>query len=281
LVKRPDEEARRRFWIEYMERSHALLSAMMKYPVSECGEGFAAIPEAVHAAGVEMLFSDTKIAGKFDRIFFIREGLIGDLIAIGHDMNARGWMLKIEEGFRTREMQTALGRNPAVFDRIIAMCQWENGGEPPPLELVSKRLTCLVANYPAVGTHTCGAAVDISVFRRDDGQEVARGVPYLTMSEVTPMDSPFVSAEEQQNRRAITEIMERHGFLHYPGEFWHYNKGVALYQMMSQTGQPGRYGPVQWDAAGNTVTPYKDYLAPLTPPALLEQLVGEALERLK
>jgi D-alanyl-D-alanine dipeptidase len=278
---RPDEDARRQSWIEYMDRSHALFTAMLKYPVAECGERFASIPDAAQAAGVEMHFSETKIAGQFERIFFIREGLIEDLIAIGRDMNARGWILKIEEGFRTKEMQTALGRNPAVFDRIIAMLQWENHGAPPPLELVNKRLTCLVANYPVSGTHMSGAAVDISVIHRDDRAEVWRGAPYLTMSEVTPMDSPFVSAADQQNRRAITQIMERHGFLHYPGEFWHYNKGDALYQFMMKSGKPGRYGPVHWDARTNSVTPYDDYFAPLTPPELLRQSVAEALERLK
>ncbi len=180
-----------------MERSAELLSAMQRQPMQECGQGLASIPDAAEAAGVEMLFSDSEIAGGLDRIFYIRESLIPDLIAIACDMNARGWILKIEDGYRTREMQTQLGRKPAVFDMIVRSCMWECGGQPPTLDLIRRRSTCLVANYPSHGTHTMGAAVDISVFRRDDGAEVSRGKPYLEMSEYTPMDSPFVSRQEQ------------------------------------------------------------------------------------
>ena len=94
------------------------------------------------------------------------------------------------------------------------------------------------------------------------------------------MDSPFVSGEARSYRDEITRIMERHGFLHYPGEFWHYNKGDALYHLLTRTGPPARYGPVHWDAGTDPVRPYEDPSAPLTPPASLQRLLTEALERI-
>ena len=275
-----DEDARREFWIFHMERSARLLRAMEDGPTQECGEGLGSIPDAAEEAGVEMWFSDSKIAGDLDRIFFIRRGLIADLMDIGRDMNERGWILKIEDGFRTREMQTQLGRKPAVFDMIVRSCRWECGGQPPSLDLIRRRSTCLVANFPNHGTHTMAAAVDVSVFRRDDGCEVWRGMPYLEMSEYTPMDSPFVSPEEQANRADITAMMERHGFLHYPGEFWHYNKGDALYHLMTKSGQVSGYGPVHWDPSSGEVTPYDDVRSPLTPPETMANLLDAALARL-
>lgn len=277
---RPDEDARREFWTFHMERSAELLHAMQQQPTQESGEGFASIPEAAKASGVEMWFSESKIAGDLDRILYIRESLIPDLLAIGRDMNARGWILKIEDGYRTAQMQTQLGRKPAVFDMIVRSCRWESGGQAPSLDLIRRRSTCLVANYPNHGTHTMGAAVDISVFRRDDGTEVSRGKSYLEMSEYTPMDSPFVSPEEQQNRIDITAMMEAHGFLHYPGEFWHYNKGDSLYHLVTKSGKTAPFGPVHWDPATNEVTPYEDVSSPLTPPDVMAQLLEEALARL-
>ena len=191
------------------------------------------------------------------------------------------WILKFEDGYRTWQMQTALGRAPAVFDRIIQSCMRECGGRRPPVELVFRRAMCLVANVPLTGTHLAGAAVDISVYRRDDGGEVWRGKPYLEMSEYTPMDSPFVSAEERHNRVEITQMMERHGFMHYPGEFWHYNKGDALWQIETGSGQPGRYGPVHWDPVLNQVRPFDDPRALLTPYDVLEPLIEQAMGRIK
>lgn len=275
-----DEEARR-FWIEHMERGFALMDAMARYPVEECGERMVSIPDALGAAGVEAQFSRSRIAGEFPRIFFLRAGLIDALVGVAKDMNARGWVLKIEDGFRTRAMQLHLGRDPAVFDRIVATCLWENRGQIPARELVARRAMCLVANIPANGTHLCGAAVDISVFSRDDGSEVSRGKPYLEMSEYTPMETPFVTPQEHENRRAITAMMAARGFVAYPGEFWHYNQGDALAQMTHRTGLPGRYGPIDWDPVTGDVAPFADLLTPLTPLDVLGEALDAALDRLK
>jgi D-alanyl-D-alanine dipeptidase len=275
-----DETARIAFWTEYMERSYALAEAIMRHPLQESRETFGSIRDAARDAGVEMAFSDTRIGGQFERLYYVRASLLPDLVAIARDMNAQGWILKIEDAYRTRQMQTALGRAPAVFDRIVAACQRECGGKRPPVELVFRRAMCLVANVPMTGTHLAGAAVDVSVLRRSDGSEVWRGKPYLEMSEVTPMDSPFVSVEERANRLGITRLMERHRFLHYPGEFWHYNQGDSLYQIQAETGRPGRYGPVDWDPATNQVTPFADPFALLTPRDLLDGMIEQALQRL-
>jgi D-alanyl-D-alanine dipeptidase len=164
---------------------------------------------------------------------------------------------------------------------IVRSCWRENGGVTPPLDLVKKRSMILVANYPYSGTHLMAAAVDISVFRIDDGSEVSRGKPYLEMSEYTPMDSPFVSAEEHQNRMDITAIMERQGFLHFPGEFWHYNKGDALYHITTRSCRRAPYGPIHWNPLTGEVTPYDDIQSPLTSPDLLAENLQQALKRMK
>ena len=264
-----------------MERSYALFDTVSRYPIEECGEGFASIAQAATRAGIEMTFSETTLAGRFDRIFHIRRSLIEPLVAIGREMNDRGWVLKIEEGFRTRQMQAALACEPAVFDRIVRTCVWECNGQRPPIELVQRRAMCLIAHLPRTGTHLCGAAVDISLFRRDDGSEVRRGGHYLDMDERTPMASQFIEDEHVRNRQVITTVMESHGFTHYPGEFWHYNSGDALDQMLRNTTRPGRFGPVEWDPATNRVTPFTDPDSPLVDRDTIAVQLERALQRLE
>jgi len=99
-----DETARVAFWVEYMEQSYALTEAIMRHPLQESGEGFASIRAAAEAAGVDVRFSTTLLAGQFERLFFIRESLIPDLMAIARDMKERGWVLKVEDGYRSRQM---------------------------------------------------------------------------------------------------------------------------------------------------------------------------------
>jgi hypothetical protein len=95
-----DDPARRAYWAEQMEAGYAIVQKLIEFPVNECGERFASIADAAADAGVEMLFSTSKIAGDLDRVYFLRESLVRDVITIGREMNERGWILKIEDGFR-------------------------------------------------------------------------------------------------------------------------------------------------------------------------------------
>jgi D-alanyl-D-alanine dipeptidase len=279
MTSTSDDAVRRAYWTEQMERGYGFVQQLIAFPVRECGECFASIPDAASSAGVEMLFSTSKIAGEMDRVFCMRESLVRDVVAIGRTMNERGWVLKIEDGFRTLEMQRQLMRKPQVFDAILRKCIWENGGEIPPVELVFRRAIVLTANMPKIGTHMSGSAIDISVFHRDDGCEVWRGNPYLEMSERTPMRSPFVEPAALENRLAITAAMEAHGFMHFPFEFWHFNKGDAGAHILTSNPAPCRYGPVNWDRATNEVSPVADPLALLNPLPVIEQEIAAAVQR--
>ncbi len=271
----------REYWAEQMEKGYELVQQIAAFDVKECGEPFASLKDAAGADGVEMLFSTTKIAGELERMFFIRESLIRDVIAIGRQMNECGWMLKIEDGYRSLAMQRQLGSKPELFDAILRKCIWENGGVIPAVDLVFRRGSVLIANLPKVGTHMSGTAIDISVFRRNDGTEVWRGNPYLEMSERTPMRSPFVEPEFVANRLEITEIMEAHGFMHFPFEFWHYNKGDALGHILTKQSAPAKFGPVDWDPISNRVTAVENSQQPLRPPHEIQQEIEAAVERAK
>ncbi len=274
-----DESSRRAYWAEQMEAGKRLIEELATFPVKECGEGLADIPAAAEAAGVEMLFSNTEIVDDLDRVHFIREGLIDDLLAVGRDMNARGWVLKIEDAFRSREMQTRLGRKRKIFDMIVRKCMWECNGEIPAPELVFRRAQVLIANQPLYGTHMSASAVDISVFDRDSRNEIWRGFPYLEMSECTPMRSPFITAQDLRHRLQITSIVEARGFVHYPHEFWHYNKDDAMGNLLAGIDAPARYGPVDWDPRTNTVKTIENRLQYLNPLDAMEAEITSALER--
>ena len=274
-----DEKSRRSYWAEQMEAGYAMVEKLMAFPVKECGECFASIPAAAAAANVEMHFSTSKIAGDLERVFFMRESLVRDVVTIGREMNRRGWILKIEDGFRSLEMQSQLVRKPQVFDAILKKCIWENCGEIPPVELIFRRAIVLTANIPKIGTHMSGSAIDISVFHRDDGREVWRGNRYLEMSERTPMRSKFVEPEFIENRLAITAMMEAHGFMHFPFEFWHFNKGDAGDHILNGISSPCRFGPVNWNPRTNEVTPVPDPLSPLNPMEVVEKEIAAALRR--
>lgn len=249
------------------------------YPLAECGEPMAELPGAARAAGVEIVFSDLRTARGCKRIFRLREGLLPAFLAAARAMNRRGWVMKVEDAYRTRVIQKHLSRRKRIFDTILRKVTWENEGRLPSAAHMLRRTSVLVAMRPKTGTHMSGSAIDISVLHRGGKAEVDRGGPYLTLSELTPMDSPFISTAARRNRRAITDLMAEHGFAAYPFEFWHYSAGDAYAEMLAGAGRPGRYGPVDMDPRSGRVTPLKAPLRRLNNESEFKAEIARALRR--
>ena len=91
------------------------------------------------------------------------------------------------------------------------------------------------------------------------------------------MDSPFISAAAQDNRRQITALMARHGFATYPWEFWHYNAGDAYAEDLCFSGKPARYGAVHLDTATGQVQPVEDPTRLLNSEEDIRKLMEEVL----
>jgi len=264
-----------------MEAAHAFMESIRQYPVAECGEPLVSLRNVVESDGPSVQFSETRLGGSFERLFFLREGLITAFVGLAGEMNARGWTLKVEDGYRSRAMQTRLSLEESVVDKVLRKVIWETGDESPDPALVFRRLTVLTATAPKIGTHMSGSAIDISVLRTGDLTEVDRGGPYLEMSELTPMASPFVSEEAARNRAEITSLMARHGFVAYPYEFWHCSKDDAYTEFLADSGRPARYGAVDFDQESGRVTPIHDPAASLHSNADVKMAVERALARLQ
>ena len=274
------QEQRRAYWTEQLERAHDFMHRVLSYPVQECGEPMVALEPAARAAGVRIDFSPAKHALGLPRLYYLRAGQIAGFLGAGTEMNRRGWVMKVEDGFRTRQMQKHVGRQPAVFDAILRSVRWELNGELPTPEFFIRRSMTLVALMPKIGTHMSGSAIDISVHRLDNGEEVDRGGPYLEMSELTPMESPFVTVDVRRNRDEITAIMRAHGFFDYPYEFWHYNGGDAYESILRAQTEPARYGAIDWSPDDPIVRPMANPELPLNTAAEFASEIRRALARM-
>jgi D-alanyl-D-alanine dipeptidase len=277
-----DEVARRAYWTQQLEAAYAFMfESILPYPVVECGEPFVSLREAAAQADVVVAFSSLKHVNDLDRLFYLREGQIPNFLGAAKKMNELGWVLRVEDGYRTREIQKYLGLTPKVFDAVLQRVMWELDGKVPSPEFMFRRCSALVATVPKFATHMSGSAIDISVMSRNDpALEVDRGGPYIELSELTPMDSPFVSAEGLRHRTKITALMRDHGFVEYPWEFWHYSSGDAYDQFLRKTGKPAIYGAVDWDPVTNVVTPMADATAPLNSEEEIRAEIEAALQRL-
>jgi zinc D-Ala-D-Ala dipeptidase len=70
--------------------------------------------------------------------------------------------------------------------------------------------------------HSLGIAVDIAFVGKDFG------TPFDLFDDSSATDYPGVSAEARINRKALFDLMIKHGFENLPQEWWHFSyKGVS------------------------------------------------------
>lgn len=261
-----------------MDAAFDFMEAVRVYPLEECGEPMASLRDLPD--GVEVVFSDTLRNGRHPRVYAVRAGLHELFLGAAREMNARGWILKVEDGYRSPEMQRAQSHNPQYFDLILQKTIWELNGKIPSSDLMLRRVSALIATRCRIGTHVSGSAIDISVLDRNTGETLDRGGGYVEISERTPFASPFVSESQRACRDAIDAIMRRHGWIAYPYEFWHYSSGDAYAEILARSARAARYGAVNFDGSQITPIPDEESDALLEPLEFYNVNITAALERL-
>lgn len=247
------------YWIEQLEAGDAFVQRVLAHPVEEEFEPLVDVAGAARRAGVELRCSTMPHAAGRPRIFRVRAALLEPLLATAAELRAIDHTLLVEDAFRTREMQ----RDLAVADHLFAPLVTTLRRAEPDADAATliRRLAVLVASRPKGAGHMAGAAVDVTVLG-PDGQPLERGGPYQTVSEKMPMASPFVTEEAAGNRRFVTEVMGRHGFVAFPFEFWHYSCDDAFARVAVGDPRPARYGAVELLPDGR-VAVVADQLEPL------------------
>lgn len=243
--------AQRAYWTNSMVAAFEFMETMRSYPVEECGEPMASLMDASN--DLEVHFSTTLLNDRFPRVFYCRAGLVESFRKIAREMNDCGWMMKVEDGYRSPEMQRAQSHSFRNFDFILKKVMWELNGKVPDPGLMLRRVGAMIALRCRVGTHVSGSAIDVTILDRTTGTEIDRGGPYLEFSERTPMESPFITTEALKNRLAIQEIFHRNGWRAYPWEFWHFSSGDCYAEFLSGSGKASRYGAIEF--AGGSITP--------------------------
>jgi D-alanyl-D-alanine dipeptidase len=92
------------------------------------------------------------------------------------------------------------------------------------------------------------------------------------------MRSQFASREQLEARLEICAMLERHGFMHFPFGFRHFDKDDAAMHMVTGNPQRCRFGAVHWDATSNEVVPVANPWELLNPLPVLEREIEAALQ---
>jgi zinc D-Ala-D-Ala dipeptidase len=90
---------------------------------------------------------------------------------------------------------------------------------------------------PAEGSrHNRGAAVDVTLVRRDSGEELAMPTAYDDFTERAHRDYQELPASVIENRAKLERAMSRHGFAGLPTEWWHFDyEGWRRFELLDLT----------------------------------------------
>jgi D-alanyl-D-alanine dipeptidase len=138
-----------------------------------------------------------------------------------------GWRFRIYEGFRSLTVQKILFDNQ--YERVSARYPDASHTERyhETTRLVSPVIN--IDGSPNIPPHNTGAAVDVEIITADN-QLIDMGMAakeWCTVEnpDLCLTDSPLVKGIAKENRALLLKVMEAHGFVNYPTEWWHFSYG--------------------------------------------------------
>ena len=71
-------------------------------------------------------------------------------------------------------------------------------------------------------SHSRGGTVDLTLARKADSRELDMGTPFDYFDTLSNTADPRITADQKNNRLLLKTTMEKHGFVNYDKEWWHY-----------------------------------------------------------
>ena len=138
---------------------------------------------------------------------YLRAPVARALAAANAELNQKGLTLLVWDGYRPHRVTVEM---------------WKKIGDPD-----------YVAD-PAEGSrHNRGAAVDVTVRSLNPTTRFLMPTYYDDFTERAAHSYMQLNKSIIANRTALRELMERHGFEHFPSEWWHYDfKGWEKFELM-------------------------------------------------
>lgn len=159
-------------------------------------------------------------------------------------MLPRGYGFKIFDAWRPFKVQQELYRR--YRESVMA----DNPGSTP--EEID-RMTDRYVSIPRrdqikAPVHTTGGAVDLTVIRLEDGEELNMGTDFDCFGEeanTAYFEDGHGDRNQEElaaNRRLLYNVMIEAGFTNLPSEWWHYDYGNAYWAY--NTGHSAKYGGI-------------------------------------
>ena len=172
----------------------------------------------------------------------IRKRVLFKLYRIA-DSLPEGVNLKIYKTFRSRIKMND------TFEEVIAQITAEN---PNIGRHEAIKLAKFKTDDPkgSMGGHETGGAVDVALCD-NDGNDYNYGTKFHEYNDFTFTYSSHITKEQKKNRKQLVKLMKRHGFVNFPGEWWHFSYGDRMWAAYKGKRNGGIYGSAETEMGGH------------------------------
>lgn len=209
-------------------KRNAFLSAMLAFSLG-CGsmanresmpEDFVVVNEAIPTALFEIrYYTDDNFLGAkvdgYEKPFCVLSAQASAALAnVQRDMQQQGYALKIFDCYRPQRAVDHFVRWVRDLDDQKTKARYypnEDKGQ-----LIEKGY---IADRSG---HSRGSTLDLTLARASDGAELDMGTPFDYFDTLSNTADPRIAEEPKNNRMLLKTAMEKHGFVNYDKEWWHY-----------------------------------------------------------
>jgi zinc D-Ala-D-Ala dipeptidase len=225
-------------------------------PIQECNEPLVAIPPEIFT--LELPHPYEKLGANYgDKSpYYLRQGVLDALIKAQNQLQSiyPGWKIKIFDAYRPIAIQRFMV--DYTFNSLLETENLilEHLTEPERAKIWEKvyQFWAIPSDDPATPPpHSTGSAVDITLVDQT-GKTLDLGGE---IDEISPRSWPNyyaqsldkIEQEYHQKRELLNKIMESHGFIRHPQEWWHFSLGDQMWawqmrQLFSEQKFSARYG---------------------------------------
>jgi D-alanyl-D-alanine dipeptidase len=230
-------------------------------PVRENGERMVHLPTLFERDKIPLSLSSLPFheacgewAGK-GRVFWVRQQVAEHLLRAGIVLDKLDIVLHIEDAFRP------VGVQEGLFLRRAKMIlqehpEWINSWDKVWAEARSK-----TAISPLMAGHKSGAALDITLRKKSNGEALSIGNRYPEGGAKVALRYPYITQEEWAVRQLFVRTMEMAGLRRYPYETWHISYGDLSAGISADSdteitsGYEAMYGPIEGFNSNGKVIP--------------------------
>ena len=180
--------------------------------------------------------------GTLEEPNLIRRRVLTKLYDIADELPT-GVNLKIYKTFRSRSKMNEL------FEAVIKEITDKNPeiGRHEAMKLAKYRTE---DPKSSMGGHETGGAVDVALCD-DNGIDLDYGTNFHEYNDATYTNNKNITKKQRKNRRYLVRIMRRHGFVNFPGEWWHFSYGDRMWAAYKGRRNGGIYGSAETEMGGH------------------------------